>query len=142
MKPGDSLALSGAFSGRNRAGSGEVTPKASMETLRLVNQQVLDDAANSTKDSPSPGSHELQTHRLFGTYMNSIVTYQDSTVAWLLADSIMSRVSSTVYQKFAGGGYLGGVKIVRGYSEAGKANDSATAGKGPPTPISAACKKP
>ena len=31
----------------------------------------------------------------------------------------MSRVSSTVYQKFAGGGYLGGVKIVRGYTEAG-----------------------
>ena len=77
MKPGEdpkSLANSGAF-GRNRSGSsGQVTPKASAENLK----QARDDKLNSPKDSPS---HQPQTHRLFGTYMNSIVTYQDSTVA-------------------------------------------------------------
>jgi hypothetical protein len=134
-----SLALSGAFGSRSRAGSGDVTPKASMENLRHANQQALEDAANGSKDAPAPSPHQPQTHRLFGTYMNSIVTYQDSTVAWLSVDSIMSRVSSTVYQKFAGGGYLGGVKIVRGYTESGKSKDPPS-DKIPPTPTSAAIR--
>ncbi|KAG0652365.1 putative phospholipase [Hyphodiscus hymeniophilus] len=136
---GKSLALSGAFGSRSRSGSGEVTPKASMENLRAANQQALDDATAALKDTPPPIPHQPQTHRLFGTYMNSIVTYQDATVAWLSADSIMSRVSSTVYQKFAGGGYLGGVKIVRGFLESGKAKDTE---KTPPTPTSAAARPP
>ena len=130
--------MSGASGGRIQGGPGEVTPKASIENLRIANQQALDDAAVGTKYFPAPSPHQPQTHRLFGTYMNSIVTYQDSTVAWLSADSIMSRVSSTVYQKFAGGGYLGGVKIVRGYSEAGKVKEFTAVDKGPSTPTSAA----
>ena len=134
-----SLALSSAFGSRSRAGSGEVTPKASMENLRLANQQALEDAANGSKDAPAPSPHQPQTHRLFGIYMNSIVTYQDSTVAWLSVDSIMSRVSSTVYQKFAGGGYLGGVKLVRGYSEPGKSRDLLS-DKMPSTPTSVAIR--
>jgi DDHD domain len=56
--------------------------------------------------------------------MNSVVTYQDSTTAWLLTDDFLTRMSSTVYQRFAGGGYLGGVKIVRGYTEPGKHKES------------------
>jgi hypothetical protein len=96
MKPGEdpkSLALSGAFS-RNRSASGEVTPKASLENLRAANQQALDDTTNVLKEIPVP-QHQPQTHRLFGTYMNSIVTYENSSVAWLSADSLMSRVSSS-----------------------------------------------
>jgi hypothetical protein len=92
MKPGEdlkSLALSGAF-GRNRAGSGEVTPKASIENLKAANQQTLD-TTNVLKDNPVL-QHQPQTHRLFGSYMNSIVTYENSSVAWLSADSLMSRV--------------------------------------------------
>lgn len=52
----------------------------------------------------------------------------------------MSRMSSTVYQKFAGGGYLGGVKLVRGYSEARKTKEANAADKTttPSTPTSAA----
>ncbi len=129
-----SLALSGAFN-RNRAGSGEITPKASTENLRAANKQNLDDATNTTKDVPTPTPHQPQNYRLFGTYMNSVVTFQDSTIAWLSADSIMSRVSSSVYERFAGGAYLGGIKLVRGYSE-GKAKED----KVPTTPTSAAIK--
>ncbi len=143
MRPGDdpkSLALSGAF-GRSRAGSQEVTPKSSMENLKMANAQALDAAEKSMKDSPTPSPFQPQTYRLFGTWMNSVVTYQDSTVAWLSADSIMSRVSSTVYQKFAGGGYLGGIKLVRGYSEPGKSRDSGSdTSKPPSTPTTAAMK--
>lgn len=136
-----SLALSNAFgSSRRRAGSGEVTPKASVENLRAANQQALDDAAIGSKDVPAPSPHQPETVRLFGAYMNSTVTYQDFTVAWLSADGIMSGMSSIIYQKFAGGGYLGGVKIVRGYTEPGKAKDGNTPDKLPTTPNSAALR--
>jgi len=139
LKPGEdpkSLALSRAFS-RNRSGSGEVTPRASLENLRSPHQQAPEDPSTTSKESANPSPHHPQTYRLFGSYMNSIVTYQDSTVAWLSVDSIMSRVSSTVYSKFAGSGYLSGVKLVRGYSDSGKPKE---AERGPPTPTSAALK--
>ncbi|KAI9805259.1 MAG: hypothetical protein M1833_005712 [Piccolia ochrophora] len=75
-------------------------------------------------ESSAPPQAQVQTHRLFGTYMNSVVTYQDSETAWILTDDFMSRMSSTVYQRFAGGGHLGGVKIVRGFRELGKGKES------------------
>ncbi|KAL8870490.1 MAG: hypothetical protein Q9174_003479, partial [Haloplaca sp. 1 TL-2023] len=75
--------------------------------------------------SPSiPAKFQLQTQRLFGAYMNSVVTYQDANIAWILTDDLLSRMSSTVYQRFAGGGHLGGTKVVRGFTEASKAKDS------------------
>ena len=77
------------------------------------------------REEPSiPTKFELQTQRLFGAYMNSVVTFQDATTAWLLTDDFLSRMSSQVYQRFAGGGHLGGVKVVRGYSEASKPKDA------------------
>jgi hypothetical protein len=114
--------------------SSDLAPKPSIDDLKTVNKQVLDDAADNTKETSSP-MHEPQTYRLFGTHMNSIVTYQDETTAWLSSDGIMSRVSSTVYQRFAGGGYLGGLKLVRGFTEPGKATKVAEAKiERPPTP--------
>ncbi|KAH0553013.1 hypothetical protein GP486_006791, partial [Trichoglossum hirsutum] len=80
-------------------------------------------AGTSGEPPPQPQAQPLQTYRLFGAYMNSVVTYQDSTTAWLLTDDFFTRMSSTVYQRLAGGGYLSGVKIVRGYSEPGKKAD-------------------
>ena len=77
------------------------------------------------KDETSvPAKFELQTQRLFGAYMNSVVTYQDAGTAWLLTDDFLSRMSSTVYQRFAGGGHLGGTKVIRGYSEASKSKEA------------------
>jgi hypothetical protein len=55
--------------------------------------------------------------------MNSSVTYQDSNVAWLSYDGVLSWVTSTMYEKFAGGGYLSGVKLVRGYTEPNDSKD-------------------
>jgi hypothetical protein len=126
LKPGEapsSLAASGAFS-KDGPASGNVTPKASYENLKA--------AANAVPEKVP--TTEPQTHRLFGSYMNSVVTYQDSTVAWLSTDTLMSRVSSTVYQRFAGGGYLSGVKLVRGYVDIGKKEPEV---KVPATPTSA-----
>ncbi|KAI0099519.1 DDHD domain-containing protein [Daldinia grandis] len=115
---------------RSSSGMQDVTPKPSSENLKA--------AARSQTDGPLkspllPAQHQPQTYRLFGTYMNSIATYQDSNTAWLSSESVFSWVTSTVYQRFAGGGYMNGVKLVRGYSEPGKTKD----GKRPPTPTTA-----
>lgn len=79
--------------------------------------------ASSKNDQTTPAKFELQTQRLFGAYLNSVVTFVDSETAWILSDDLLSRMSSTVYQRFAGGGHLGGTKVVRGYREPSKQKD-------------------
>ena len=96
-----------------------------MAELKNIQTRSSENLKNKFSSSNENQTHlsekfQLQTHRLFGAYMNSVVTYQDSTVAWLLTDDFLSRMSSTVYQRFAGGGHLGGVKVVRGFSETTK----------------------
>ncbi|KAI9762559.1 MAG: hypothetical protein M4579_000362 [Chaenotheca gracillima] len=96
-----------------------ILPKKSEEDLKNTKADDVQDGESGQKtgsDSPQP---QLQTHRLFGAYMNSVVTYQDPTTAWIVSDDFMSRMSSTVYQRFAGGGHLGGTKVVRGYIDPG-----------------------
>ncbi|PYI09070.1 DDHD domain protein [Aspergillus sclerotiicarbonarius CBS 121057] len=61
--------------------------------------------------------NEPEPYRLFGAYMNSIVTYQDSSTALLMSDDFMSRVSTTFYQKLGG---VPGTKLVRGFTESKK----------------------
>ncbi|KAI9783477.1 MAG: hypothetical protein M1816_001359 [Peltula sp. TS41687] len=73
----------------------------------------------ASRSSPQP---QPQTHRLFGPYMNQTVTYEDGKTAWIVTDDFLSRMSSTVYQRF-GGGYRGGLKVVRGYSEPKKTKE-------------------
>ncbi|KAI1824587.1 DDHD domain-containing protein [Xylaria intraflava] len=116
---------------RNRSDSGvhSVTPKASTDNLKAV---AKSQAENPPKPPP-PVPHQPQTYRLFGTYMNSVATYQDENTAWLSSDGVFSWVTSTVYQKFAGGSYMNGVKLIRGHSEPGKGKD----GKRPSTPATA-----
>ncbi|KAI1250860.1 hypothetical protein MGN70_007919 [Eutypa lata] len=119
---------------RSRSNSGvrDVTPKPSSENLKATAKAQ---AKNTLKPSPAQPleQHQPQTYRLFGTYMNSIATYENSTTAWLSSEGVFSWVTSTVYQKFAGGSYMNGVKLVRGYSEPGKAKD----GKPVTTPATA-----
>lgn len=117
---------------RSNSGVQDVTPKASSENLKAADKSQADGSLKAQPSQPTI-QHQPQTYRLFGTYMNSIATYQDSTTAWLSSESVFSWVTSTVYQRFAGGGYMNGVKLVRGYSEPGKAKD----GKRPTTPTTA-----
>ena len=49
-----------------------------------------------------------------------MVTYQDAKTAWILTDDFLSRMGSTVYQRLVGGGFLGGTKVVRGFTDANK----------------------
>lgn len=94
---------------------GDVTPKASVDNLRAQAAAQADTSLKPQGPPPQP-----QTHRLFGAWMNSVTTYQDSTTAWLNSDGVLSWVTSTMYERFSGGGYMSGVKLVRGYTEPGK----------------------
>lgn len=97
---------------------------------------------SDSQGRPGTPAQSLPVHRLFGSYMNSTVSYHDSTVAWLNYDDFMSRVSSTVYQSLGG---VGGTKVVRGYAEQGLQKEpvdgkSATAkGSSSSTSAPAAC---
>ncbi|KAK3934586.1 phospholipase DDHD2 [Diplogelasinospora grovesii] len=111
---------------RSNSRAQNVTPKSSSDNLKA--------AAAAQSDTPSkssgPATHQPQTYRLFGAYMNNVATYHDSNTAWLSADGVLSWVTSTMYERFAGGGYMSGVKLVRGYSEPKKAKEE----KRPTTP--------
>jgi hypothetical protein len=84
-------------------------------SVKKISDETKQERSDSQGRSGIP-NQMLLVYRLFGSYMNSTVTYQDSTVAWLNYDDFMSRVSSTVYQRF---GAVGGTKVVRGYVEQG-----------------------
>ncbi|OTA70486.1 DDHD domain-containing protein [Hypoxylon sp. EC38] len=120
---------------RSNSGMHDVTPKPSSENLKAAAKSQGDSSLKAQAPQLAV-QHQPQTYRLFGTYMNSIATYQDSNTAWLSSESVFSWVTSTVYQRFAGGGYMNGVKLVRGYSEPGKPKDGKD-GKRPPTPTTA-----
>lgn len=94
-------------------------------TLERPAEKAVEKSTGTATPPPPPPSY-----RLFGTYMNSVATYQDASTAWVSADGIISWVTSSVYQRFAGGGYMSGVKLIRGYSEPKKTKDS----KRPKTP--------
>ncbi|KAK4654265.1 hypothetical protein QC762_402320 [Podospora pseudocomata] len=96
------------------------TPKGSSENLNIVDESL---AKINAKTAASVPQHQPQTYRLFGSYMNSVATYQDSNTAWLSTDGMLSWVTSTMYERFAGGGYMSGVKLVRGYTEAKKVKE-------------------
>ncbi|KAI4261207.1 MAG: hypothetical protein L6R42_003591 [Xanthoria sp. 1 TBL-2021] len=115
-------------------------PKDANESIRTFDgataskQQQLKPSSEDSKTKADtkettgaiPTKFQLQTHRLFGAYMNSVVTYQDAAVGWILSDDLYSRMSSTVYQRFAGGGHLGGTKVIRGFTEPSKPKDKKT----------------
>lgn len=96
----------------NPPASQPVSAKQSSSDLR---QQAADDSKHSESQDRSPPDQPQNTYRLFGSHMNSVVTYQDATTAWLLTDDFMSRMSGSLYQRFAGGGHFAGMKMTRGY---------------------------
>lgn len=104
------------------AASAPITPKGSSGDLR---KQAAEKQLASS-DEPEPGGPDSppNTYRLFGSHMNSVVTYQDGTTAWLLTDTYLSRMNYTMYQRFAGGGHFGGIKLTRGYIHDSNTSDS------------------
>ncbi|UPL00857.1 hypothetical protein LCI18_011791 [Fusarium solani-melongenae] len=120
------------YAGRDRSPSGarkNLTPKASRENLkstsssRSASATRLKEHNTPAANADSQSQSQPQSYRLFGTYMNSMATYQDANTAWLTSDGMLSWVTSSVYHRFGGGSYMSGVKLVRGYSEPSKTKD-------------------
>lgn len=105
--------------------SNPVTPKSSFDDLRgeAAKDAESSDAAHSST-SPDDAS---RTYRLFGAHMNSVVTYQDEAIAWILTDDMWSRMGSTLYQRFAGGAHFAGTKYIRGFIDPTKKKDPKSA---------------
>lgn len=109
-----------------------VSAKQSTSDLR---KQAADEANKAAPAVDGQSDQQQATYRLFGTHMNSVVTYQDATTAWLLTDDFMSRMSGPLYQRFAGGGHFAGMKMTRGYVDTSKkveAKDEKSADVKPP----------
>ncbi|KAK1973970.1 DDHD domain-containing protein [Colletotrichum cereale] len=98
----------------------DLTPKASLENLKAAASTTPTTTESSSKVPGPQNQHQPSSHRLFGAWMNSIATYQDASTAWLTSDSMLSWVTSTMYERFSGGGFMSGVKLVRGYSDVAK----------------------
>ncbi|KAF2676355.1 DDHD-domain-containing protein [Lentithecium fluviatile CBS 122367] len=94
--------------------SNPVTPKSSFDNLRAESEKDSGDPVSAEKTS-TPPDESSRTYRLFGSHMNSVVTYQDETTAWILTDDMWARMGSTLYQRFAGGAHYAGQKYTRGF---------------------------
>jgi hypothetical protein len=95
------------------------SPRSTSQPRSRPTSQVIDGTSTPVPAKAPPSQDDGQsaapnTHRLFGTHMNTTVTYQDATTAYLSTDDFLSRMSSTVYGRFVG---YGGTKVVRGWSQ-------------------------
>lgn len=90
-------------------------------SLRSTETDVPRGRAEKSGHTTAISSNESPSYRLFGAYMNSIVTYQDPATALLTNDDFMSRVSTTVYQTLGG---IPGTRVVRGFTEAKKQKEN------------------
>jgi hypothetical protein len=98
--------------------SNPVTPQGSFENLRDEAARRIDGTSTSNvAATPNNPADTARSHRLFGAYMNSTVTFQDDKTAWLLTDDMWARMGSSLYQRFAGGAHYAGYRYIRGFSD-------------------------
>lgn len=90
---------------------------------QLIEQEAgqKPDGTATPKGNQSAEQPTSNSYRLFGTWMNTVVTYQDASVAYLTQDDFMSRMSVTMWERF---GTHGGIKVVRGWSDLTKTNEA------------------
>ncbi|ORY16005.1 DDHD domain-domain-containing protein [Clohesyomyces aquaticus] len=112
--------------GQRDSTSNPVTPKSSFDDLRRqANKNQTDDRLATDKPTDSSSPDNSRTYRLFGSqYMGSVVTYQDDTTAWILTDDFLTRMGSTLYSTFAGGGHFAGQRFRRGYVDPAKKKET------------------
>ncbi len=94
-----------------------------MDDLKLDRSEVDLAIQKPQINNSSSKADPPRTFKLFGSHMGSMVTYENATNAWLVTDDFLSRMSSTVYERFAGGAHFAGTKWIRGYNESGKTED-------------------
>ena len=94
-----------------------------MDDLRLDRSEVDLAIQKPQSNNSSSKADPPRTFKLFGSHMGSMVTYENETNAWLVTDDFLSRMSSTVFERFAGGAHFADTKLIRGYNESGKTED-------------------
>lgn len=97
--------------------SNPVTPKSSFDDLRGEATKDDGEPSHAPDTTSTPPEEASRTYRLFGAHMNSVVTYQNETTAFILTDDMWSRMGGTLYQRFAGGAHFAGTKYVRGFTD-------------------------
>lgn len=102
--------LSGSFGFSNASASSETAPGNPLGSVQQLQEKELEKA-------PVPQQNPALTHRLFGSHLNSFVTYQDANTGYIVTDDFLSRMSGTMYQRFAGGAHFSGTKVVRGFTD-------------------------
>jgi hypothetical protein len=110
--------------------SNPVTPKSSFDNLKAEAASSSSQPKHPAVDAQVPPDDNTRSYRLFGSHMNSVVTYQDQETAYILTDDMWSRMGSTLYQRFAGAAHYAGQKYVRGYVDPAKKKEAKTAKAG------------
>jgi hypothetical protein len=92
----------------------------------LPTRKDSDGSRPSTAKDGVSSPQTQPTWRLFGAYLNSFVVFVDPNTAWLFTDDFYGKLTATVWQKMSAGTHMGGIKIVRNYSEprSGERKDS------------------
>ena len=107
------------------------------QLIEQTNAQKAEGTATPT-ETPTLDSYSSNSYRLFGSWMNTMVTYQDDHVAYLTQDDFVSRLSINVWERF---GTYGGVKVVRGYTDSTKPADGKVTEKTVADKVNAALDK-
>jgi len=99
----------------------EVTPETGTPSKpEEVETPKVQTPVRSISPAPPAQQHQQQqqqTWRLLGAHLNSFVVYVDATTAWLLSDDMYGKITSTIYQRITSGQNMGGIRLVRGWSE-------------------------
>ncbi|KAJ8102497.1 DDHD domain-containing protein [Lipomyces tetrasporus] len=67
---------------------------------------------------PSTIAQQTETWPLYGPHIGKYVVYSnDATSAWIISDDFYGKFASTIYQRLTAGANMGGVKLVRGWSD-------------------------
>ncbi|TQW04663.1 DDHD domain protein [Cordyceps javanica] len=101
----------------------KLNPKQGHACTTTARNETFVAAANRSTQETEAKQTKLKSHRLFGIYMNNTVTYEDASTAWLVSDGVLSWVAASAYERFAGGGHMSGVKLIRGFSDQNKAKE-------------------
>ena len=95
----------------------ELANKETMSTENVISVDWPNKAMKSKdgQDEDQKSNEGIKVHRLFGTYANSVASYQDEKIAYIVTDDFMSRMSGTLYEKLGGRSHYAGIKIMRGF---------------------------
>ncbi|CAJ0750773.1 23205_t:CDS:2 [Entrophospora sp. SA101] len=77
---------------------------------------LINESEEEETDPKFPQLSE-KIHRLIDGYESQYVIYTSSSIAWLMIDDLAGKFTKSIYSKFTNGENLGGIRLIRGFSE-------------------------